>query len=226
MKQHRTIRFKVLYFRDGVEWGREWNVLTTHRNGNRTMRCLCEMDDRALLRDVTYTVDRDFRPRDCFNRVTIKDALVGTAWFRFAGTRVEAESFTVAEGRVSQVMDFPEPPISFMPHPVALDISHWAKIAPDPGRIQVCAPLPSSSPTPYGTTGPLIASRRLRVRFNGRQSITTRAGTFDCLHATYLKPDDSPILDMWCTDDDDRVMVRMDWPPEKSVFELVEFARS
>jgi hypothetical protein len=226
VKQHRTVRFKVLYLRGQEEWGREWNTLTVNRHGERTMRCLCEMDDRALLRDVTYTVDRDFRPLDCFNRVTINGDVLGTTWFRFAGTRVEAEAFTAAEGRVSQVMEFPTPPISFMPHPVALDIWHWANIAPDPARIQMCEPLPSSSPTPYGTTGPLIASHRLRARYGGHERITTRAGTFDCLKAAYLRPDDSTILDMWCTDDSDRIMVRMEWPPENSSFELVELERS
>lgn len=222
---HRTIRFKVLYLRDGEEWGREWNTLTMNRQGVRTMRCLCEMDDRDLLRDVTYTVDRDFRPMDCFNRVTVQGDLVGTGWFRFTDCRVEAETFTAAEGRLSQVLEFPAPPVSFMPHPVALDVWHWVRIAPDPGRITVCEPLPSSSPTPYGTTGPILAAHRLRARYHGRERVTTRAGTFDCIHAAYLRPDDSLILDMWCTDDEDRIMVRMDWPPENAAFELVEIDR-
>ncbi|MBM3560092.1 MAG: hypothetical protein FJX53_09520, partial [Alphaproteobacteria bacterium] len=82
--RHRTFHGRIDYVTDGVgEMGREWFTLTAHGNGDRTSRTLTEMDDYELVRDVTYTVDRLFRPKDCFTRVMVADRLVGTGWCRF-----------------------------------------------------------------------------------------------------------------------------------------------
>jgi hypothetical protein len=225
--QHRTIRFKVLYLGEQGEWGREWCTITVHGNGDRTIRALCEIDDKEILRDATYTVDRDFAPKDCFVRLTIKDRFVGSTWFRFDGAHGEAEGYTAAEGRSSQRVGFPSPPVSMVVHPVSVDLWHWARIELDESRgMQLCAPLATCSFSPYGDTGPILGPYTMRAKFLGRERVKVRAGTFDCLRATYLKADGTPSLETWCTDDGDRLIVKMDWRPFASQFELVELERS
>jgi len=225
--QHQTLRFKVAYLGPQGEWGREWCTMTVHGNGDRTIRALCEIDDRKIFRDVTYTVDRDFAPVDCFVRLTIKDRFVGSTWFRFAGARGEAEGYTLGEGRFSQVVDFDGPPHSMVVHPVSVDLWHWARIEHDPARgMQVCAPLATCSPTPFGDTGPMLGPYTMRAKFLGRERVSVRAGTFDCLRAAYLKPDGTTSLETWCTDDGHRLLVKMDWQPFNATFELVELTKS
>ncbi|MBM3504407.1 MAG: DUF3108 domain-containing protein [Alphaproteobacteria bacterium] len=199
--------------------------MTSHESGDRTLRALCEMDDTELLRDVTYSVDRSWHPKDCFIRVRLQERFVGSGWFRFAGTLAECETLTAAEGRLHQAIALEAPPVSFINHAVACDVWHWAGIDLDPGRHQVCRPVPACSPLPNGASGPTLSLWPLPVVFRGRERITTRAGVFDCLRATYLTAGGEPSLDTWCTDDPDRIMVKMEWPPFRSTFELVELSR-
>ena len=63
----RLYRGTISYAReDGGAFGQEFFTVSVDPDGSRTLRCLCEMDDIALVRDVTYTVDQDFRAIDCF----------------------------------------------------------------------------------------------------------------------------------------------------------------
>ena len=73
--RHRTYAGKIVYLTDGAgEMGRERFRVTVHDDGRRTLRAICEMDDDELLRDVTHTVDRHFRPLDAFVRLRRADA--------------------------------------------------------------------------------------------------------------------------------------------------------
>ena len=104
--QHRTSRGRIDYVRDsGGVSGREWFTVTVQPNGDRTLRAQCEMDDVHLLRDVVQTVDRAWRPVDSFVRLSQGGAFMGAGWFRFTDQAIECEAFTVAEGRVSQVIE-------------------------------------------------------------------------------------------------------------------------
>jgi hypothetical protein len=223
--QHRTLRYTIAYLsKDGHKRGHEWCVLSLHGNGDRTMRAICEMDDSEVLRDVTYTVARDWAPKDAFIRVSQHDRFIGSGWFRVAGSAIECETFTAAEGRVSQRVEMGAPPKSFITHAVSNDVWHCANIAKDKSLgAQAIAPLPACSPLPNGASGPMVMLWPMRAVYRGEESVTTPAGTFACEHTSYLNPDGSLWLDTWCTGEH-RIMVRMFYPIYQSSYELVSLA--
>ena len=54
--------------------------MTIQKDGTRTLRSKCEMDDSGVLRDVTFTVDKNWMPKDSFVRLTVKEVF-GSSWF-------------------------------------------------------------------------------------------------------------------------------------------------
>lgn len=223
--QHRTYSYKIQYLGPQGERGREFCTVTVHGNGDRTIRALCEMDDSGVLRDVTSTVDRNFVPKDCFVRVSVKDEFLGSSWFRFSGNRVECEGFTAKEGRISQIMEFARPPHSFITHPVACDVWHFAGIDRTAGdRIQEMEGA-SCSPLPNGASGPMLGRTTHRVRYVGRETIDSPAGRFETEHAQYVKQDGTVGLDAWCTPND-RVLVKMGFPILSTTYNLMELTGS
>jgi hypothetical protein len=219
--QHRTYRYTIQYLGPKGERGREFCTVTVHGNGDRTIRALCEMDDSEVLRDVTGTVDRSFRPLDFFVRLSVKDAFFGSSWFRFTGNRAECEGFTVNEGRIRQAMELDQPPHSFVTHPVACDVWHFAGIDRSVGeRIQERTGF-SCSPLPNGASGPLLHVTNHRFRYLGRETVDAPAGRFETEHVQFVKADGSVGLDAWCTVND-RVLVKMYFPILDSHYNLMK----
>ena len=135
-RDHRNVRGTILYTsnkpeRLGQERGREYFVTTVHADGSRTVSSHCEIDDRpCVMRDIVYSVDRDWMPKDCFVRISVGDRFMGTGWFRFHLQYAECETYTALEGRVSQRMDLARPLRSFQNHPEFLRLlTHLDQIA-------------------------------------------------------------------------------------------------
>ena len=88
--EHRNVRGKILYMTADtppVERGREWFSVTFHEDGQRTVRSHCEIEpglvtDRSVIRDVTYTVDADYKPLDGYVRLQDNGSFLGAGWFR------------------------------------------------------------------------------------------------------------------------------------------------
>lgn len=206
--QHRTYSYKIQYLGDTGERGREWCTVTVHGNGDRTLRALCEMDDSQVLRDVTSTVDMNWRPKDVFVRVSVRDEFLGSSWFRFNGKQVECEGFTANEGRISQTMAFDEPPHSFVTHPVACDVWHFANI--DRSRQEEIQTFTSAtcSPLANGASGPMLGISQHRFRYRGKETVEAPAGSFECERVTYVDKEGHDRMDAWCTLND-RLLVKM-----------------
>lgn len=224
MMKHRTYSGKIVYTGDTVgERGREWFTVTVHGNGDRTMRSVCEMDDSEVLRDVVYSVDKTWRPLDAFVRLTVKDAFMGSGWFRFTDGLVECESFTAEAGRTSQRVEVEVRPRTFGPHPVACDIWHLAAFdLSSPKKIQTW-PNAMSSPLSNGASGPMIGLGAIRVEHIGPEEVTVPAGTFQCERFRFLLKDRPP-EELWCTVDD-YIMVKIRWDLLETTYELVELTR-
>jgi len=86
MRPHETIHGRILYTsnkpeRQGAERGREQFTITKHRDGRRTLRAHCEIDDPPnVMRDVVLTVDSHWITRDAFVRLATRfDWAAGTA---------------------------------------------------------------------------------------------------------------------------------------------------
>ena len=173
---------KVGYFGEGgVETGREFFTVTVHPDGTRTLRSLCEMDQVSLTRDVTYTVDKDFRSIDCFVRVINENKFVGSGWFQFNDTHAVGESFTAADGRISQKLPSNGRVRLFGTHPIVIDIWKCAHVkAADPGKLQVLDNCMNCSPVTNGASGPMLYYKQYNMYYQGKQKVTVPAGTFDC----------------------------------------------
>lgn len=225
--KHRELRYDIDYLTaDGTKRGQEPCTVTVHSDGQRTIRARSEIFDTEIVRDVTYTVGADFRPIDCFIRVRQWDEVIGSTWFRFDGTMAECEGFTANEGRISQRFDFDKPPESFITHAVSTDVWHCTNIEKDAGLgRQLIAPIPSCSPLANGASGPMLGLWPMTAEYIGNEAIEVPAGRFESEHVRYVELDGSLWLEMWCTNDPDRVMLKMFYPVYESSYVLSSLHR-
>ncbi|MSO64953.1 MAG: hypothetical protein EXQ85_03995 [Alphaproteobacteria bacterium] len=228
--QHRTIRGRLDYVTDNVGvMGREWFTHTIHTDGRRTMRALTEMDDDEVLRDVTFSVDRDWKPLDCFVRLTIHDRFQGSAWFRFTDAYTECESFTVDAGRISQRWPMGARAPMFVSHAVSCDA--WTNALFDKSRcaqVQRIAPRLASSPLGNGGSGPMIGDRTtvtpqgswLDLAYVAEEEVTVPAGTFTC-NRIILNKGLIPRFEIW-THGPDYLPVQLRYDRLKQYYVLAE----
>ena len=157
--RHRMFRGRIDYVhrRDG-EFGREWFSVTVQRNGDRTLRAHCEMDDVELLRDVVQTHDAGWLPVDAFVRLTQHGRFVGSSWFNFVEDGIQCEGVTADGGWFSQWLPTDGRVRLFASHPVAADGMQCAAYDHDSSRADTDDP----------SLGELIASTRRRFRAHGR----------------------------------------------------------
>lgn len=229
---HQLIRGRIHYTsdkpgREGQERGREFFTVTIHRDGRRTLRSHCEIDDPPpVLRDVTLSYAPDWRPTDCFVRLSVGDRYMGSSWFRFTDNSIECEGHTAAEGRISQRVDLAHPALVFGTHPIAADAMLLNLGRLDRGAAwQVFPELYMCSLDHRGATGPMVMRHPhgFQLGFVGRERITVGAGTFDALHfkigdnlspasgdatETRNEPGKHPPYEMWCTADGNFTMLR------------------
>jgi hypothetical protein len=222
--QHETMRGKILYLRKGQETGREWFTITRHGDGQRTLRAYCEMDDHELVRDVTYTVGRDWRPLDCFVRLTIHDKFVGSSWFRFADDVVECQGFTAAEGRIDQRYAVSSRPPSFGAHPIVCDMWHLSQFDRSGPRRQTLEGIFLSSPKPDGGSGPMLARKNLTIEYRGKERLAVPAGTFEADRFEFVLGAPHPANEsLWCYGTD-IVPLKVGYPIYESTYELAELS--
>jgi hypothetical protein len=225
---HRTIRGRILYTsrkrgREGAQRGDERFTITHHADGTRTLRATCEIwDPPPVLRDVTLTLGADYAPRDAFVRLTVDDRFVGSAWFLFGEHEASCEGHTRTEGRFSQRLSLAQRAPAFGAHPIQSDA--WlTRLVPDrpttqpvPRQTRILLP----SVDHRGATGPMLATHPgVTIQFVGRESIEVPAGRFEALHYRFIEgsedetvsrnaPGEHPPYDLWCTADDDRILLR------------------
>lgn len=223
-----TLRGRIDYLRNatGLVSGREWFSITRQRDGGRILRAQCEMDDIRLLRDVSYAVDRAWRPLEAHVRLVQDDAFVGSAFFRFTDTAVLCEAFTASEGRISQSVPVAHRPPVFAAHPIVND--GWQTMAfdhSDEAPIQWLRGAANSSPRADGGSGPMIGITDKRIEYVGETPVSVPAGTFDCRHYR-IHPEhfDSP-LELYVSGSD-CLLVRLEWAHLDSRYDLAELEQS
>jgi hypothetical protein len=226
---HRRVRGKIHYTSDkpdrkGQERGREYFTITVHGDGSSTLRAFTEIDDAPnVMRDVTLSRGPDRRPTDCFVRLSVGDEFRGSSWYRFTETEASCEGFTTHEGRISQRFALQHPLVAFGTHPIQGDawLTNIVDISRGPTPPTYHQNVMMCSLDHRGATGPALMPhpKGVNLRFVGRERITVRAGTFEALHFRYAETTDDgtgetrnepgkhPPYDLWCTDDDDRVML-------------------
>lgn len=224
--QHQTIDGRLTYRHvHGEERGRESFRITMHPDRRRTLRATCEIDADEVLRDVTYSVDSDFRPLDAFVRLTVCERFLGCGWFLFADDHAACESHTALEGRVSQRVAVPAWPRAFGTHPITADA--WMTGAFDtngPAR-QFFDNAFISSYAFNGAGGPLLYPIHFGLELLGTETIRVASGEHACRHYRFLLQDSEvaghPQYDLWTTADDVNLCVRAQvGEPKNYVYEL------
>lgn len=231
---HRTIKGRIDYITDGVGiMGREWFTCTVHSDGSRTLRALTEMDDDNLMRDVTYSVNAEWKPLDCFIRLTINDRFQGSGWFRFTENTVECESVSIDAGRVSQTWKVNGRLPLFVCHAVSADA--WTNAVFDMERkkeLQRVWPRLASSPLGNGGSGPMIGNATtvtptpatLDLKYLGEEEISVPAGTFVCDRIA-LNPGQIPRFEIW-THGSDYIPIQLRYDRLKQYYRLSELETS
>lgn len=182
------------------ELGREW-FSGVHAAGQgmthqATVQWMLESGSN-LKRDVTVTIDNEFLPIDCYNRIEVDGSWRGSAWFLFEETCVSCEAMTEQYGRVHQRMDYQKRPGVFTTHPVTCDA--WATAPFDHSlsqQTQRFDRVMHTSPTPNGSTGPLLDVWDLEVSYFGSKQVEVPAGKFDTEYYTFSilsQPDWAPL---------------------------------
>lgn len=237
-RDHRTVRGKILYTskkpdRMDQERGREYFTINVHSDGKRTCIAHCEIDDRpSVMRDITYSLDEDWYPMDCFVRIAVNDRFMGSGWFRFADGYAECETYTALDGRVKQHMDTNGRLVTFQNHAIVCDAWHMRLFDRSKAGqgVQSIDEMLLSSPDHRGATGPMLFRIGFGVEYVGQESIEVGAGNFDALHFRFVSspglPEAHPPYDIWCTDDGEFLFLRGDIGGYmQTYYELVELIR-
>ncbi|TVQ48775.1 MAG: hypothetical protein EA371_04725 [Gammaproteobacteria bacterium] len=231
--QHRTIRGRLAYVGPtGAERGREFFTMTMHGDGRRILRAHSEIEENEILRDVTYTVDAQWRPVEAFVRLSAADRFLGSGWFQFDEHGGRCESFSRDDGRLSQHLPTATPPRCFGAHPISGDA--WMLTPFDMSRRdepQVISPALMSSLAFNGASGPRLHALTYSLAFRGEQRIEVPAGRFDAWKFEFLLDDSEvaghPPYHVWVTADGDYVVLRAEvGAPRDYTYLLTEFARA
>ena len=215
--KHVTRRGTVEYqiddanFPSGI-WGLEHFTLTRHRNGDRVLRAFCELNDEpALIRDVIQRVDAEFHPQDCVVRLTENDVFKGSTWYHITDEEIRYEGLTRGEGRIAGQLDIDRTVRGFGTHALNSDAWLVARFDRDQGpRQHTFYNSPLTSLDHRGATGPALAcSQGTTIEYFGEETITVRAGSFDCHHFAYVVvATDHPEYHLWVTTDGDFIFVK------------------
>jgi hypothetical protein len=217
----------------GEIWGTEEWAMTCGSDGLRILSAHCEMtlgetslEARNVVRDTILSVDASWHPHDASVRIMNNGVVTGTGWFRFSDTEAECESWTQAEGRISQRTPISRPMRGFGMHALITDgwMSSTFPFEQGAGHVHHWPDSLIHSLDHLGATGPYIHRSTSGLRFVGQEKITVPAGTFECNRLAFVgMTNNHPPYDMWISTDGDCLYVKgvvegyMD-----SVFELTE----
>ena len=224
--EHTTIRGTIRYtskkkeMLDKVRGGETFTV-TVHTDGRRTLRAHCAIDENSprVLRDSLTNFDKDWHPTEAFTQITVDEAFVGSAWYRFTDKSAECEGWSAREGRYSLRMDYDGWPATFGSHPIQADAMHLNNynLSKGPGE-QTSGHFYMSSLHHRGADGPILLRRPngLFMVYYGKETITVGAGTFEAHHFRigkndkddYMGNDIHPPYHLWTSTDGNYILYK------------------
>lgn len=216
----RSTRGKILYIGDAVgERGREWFHRTDYPDGTKVFRTISEIDDSQIVRDVVWSVDANFRPLDCYERLVVRGTL-SMGWFTFEKGYCRVEGVYADLGRVSQRLDYTHEPTFLACHPLVGDCLAVAGYDFSAGGRQVLHGI-ATSPTVNGSTGPIATRSSHPVDYLGWVTVETPIGPIGAHHfRLYYGPNNEKTEEIWSGEDFSFVRVRND--ELATTYELVE----
>jgi hypothetical protein len=155
-------RISYRHTQGGGLWGEEEWSITRGEDGLRILTAHCEMafGEEHVVRDSVLSVHPDFHPHDAFVRIMNHGRVTGSGWFRFTDAEAECESWTEAEGRISQRLPIGRPIRSFGVHAVQSDgwLAGPFPFDKGPGHVHFFGRNLLHSTHHFGATGPFIAT--------------------------------------------------------------------
>jgi len=189
---HRTVRGKIQYIYEArgsdEEFGWEWFSITHHEDGQHTVRAQCEIKagfvaERSVTRDVVYSLDRQYRPLDCFVRLHESGHFLGAGWFRFDGQCAHGVAKSVKTGVTTQIIPLDNPIPSVGAHPLLCDMLHcMAYDHNKQARVQRSRGVMMTSLELDGCSGPFLTPHNMDIEYLGEENVSVPAGSFDAEH--------------------------------------------
>lgn len=226
MLEHKEINYTINYLdKNGLKRGEEPCFVTIHSDGQRVIRATSKIFESQIIRDVIYNVDKNFKPIDCYIKIRKDDKLISSSFYYFTEDNIYLNGLNEHYQVISENLKCKHIQ-SFISHAVSTDVWHSANIIKDSSvGIQNISPIFSSSPLPNGASSSVIYRWDLKAKFIDVKVIETPAGKFEAEHIQYYEKDNSLWLEMWCTNDIDRVMLKMYYPIYDSYYVLNELNR-
>ncbi|HWU03691.1 MAG TPA: hypothetical protein VN222_13210 [Novosphingobium sp.] len=211
---------QIRYRTPAGERGREDFAIDVRESG-RTIRAYCEIDDDALTRDASWTLDPAGMPVEGHVRVVQGGELVGSSWYRFTESDTECESLTRRMGRSSQRLPGRRAYLGL--HPLIGDgMIALARGRDAPGLERMIDSVTCSYDL-NGETGLVALPIGIAVTYVGCETITVPAGTFAGDHYLLRWQPHWPPAKLWVYGPD-CVFLRMSWEVSNTTSELVSFA--
>jgi len=219
-----TFRGRIAY-RDGTgaEVGRERFQLLRHAAGH-SLRALCEMDDIALVRDVTLSLDPEWRPLDGFCRITQSGRTASATWIRVAPDRVtlagmvrDRDGMQPIQGSIERAAPLPYLGL----HPLqgdAMIVQCWPGA---PVGAFVAIDTVTNSHSPDGEEDVGLRALQIELAFIGHETIEVAAGRFAARRFAIRWRADWPAADLWVREDD-CLFLQMRWSLIDRWYELAE----
>jgi hypothetical protein len=236
---HKTIRGAILYTskkpdRLDQERGREYFTLTKQSDGTDVLLAHCEIDDEPnVVRDVSIAMRHDnSMPLDCSVRISVGGKFEGSGWMRFADGFAECQTINARDGRLTQRIETSSPVKWLQSHPIVGDalLMKLYDLQQGPGKI-FFPDLFLTSPDHRGATGPMLFRTGFSIVYVGEEDITVEAGDFRARHFQITDtagnlPEEHPPYDVWCTADDDYILLRAGAGGYMQThYELIELSR-
>ena len=211
---------KILYRGgSGAVIGRE-RFEIAHHAGGHTLRALCEMDDIALLRDVTVSLDPAWRPLDAFCRISRAGVVEATTWFGVEDDAVRVEGM-VAGKRIGQSLPTDGRCAYLGLHPLQGDALIVTQRGEDePGAFRTVQGI-TNSISPNGDVGLDGVPVAIDVAFVGHEPIVVAAGRFEARRYALRWSPEWPPADVWVRAQD-CVFLKMQWSLIDNWYELAE----
>jgi len=197
----------------GALWGTEDFTVTRDADGGRTLMVQCDMrhGEEDVTRFTTLAVDAAFQPVEAHVRILNHGKPTGSGWFHFTDSEAQAETATLAEGRLSQRRALVRPMRGFGVH--ALIGDGWLATSfpfdRGPGHTHFWGPSLLHSLHHFGATGPMLVTSISGLTYEGREALDVPAGRFDCHRLSFTgMTNNHPPYTMWISADGDYLYVK------------------
>jgi hypothetical protein len=211
MRTHTSWRGRIAYTskkpeRLNEDRGRETFTLHEQTNGTSILHAHTEIDDAPdVLRDVVASFETDtVAPIDGFSRLSVGGAFEGCGWFQFDETAVRFNGFNVKAGPNSREISITERTPWFGHHAIINDgfLGRLFPLDAKPGKLSLKQVM-MSSPDHRGATGPELFPLDFGIVYEGDETITVGAGTFEARKFSIVDtaeglPEEHPPYEMWC----------------------------